>query len=112
MNGPPYVTHDEFETLRREIETRLHVFTGEVDGEKAVTRHILEQSRRNGEDLGSIKSRLDRAEARIDRMAGDIVVIRADVGHHGRKLDVMAQDLRLIRTMLEQLRDRDEPDGK
>ena len=34
----------------------------EVDGEKLVTRHILEQTRRNGDDLAAIKTRLDRVE--------------------------------------------------
>ena len=27
-----------------------------------VTRHILEQTRRNGDDLAAVKSRLDRVE--------------------------------------------------
>ncbi len=31
----------------------------EVEGEKLVTRHILEQTRRNGDDLATIKKQLD-----------------------------------------------------
>jgi hypothetical protein len=38
----------------------------EVEGEKMVTRHILEQTRRNGDDLATIKTRLDRVETRLD----------------------------------------------
>jgi predicted nucleic acid-binding Zn-ribbon protein len=49
------VTREEFQTLEREVE-----------GEKMVTRHILEQTRRNGDDLAAIKTRLDRVEAKLD----------------------------------------------
>jgi predicted nuclease with TOPRIM domain len=49
------VTREEFVALERE-----------VDGEKIVTRHILEQTRRNGDDLAAVKSRLDRVEQRLD----------------------------------------------
>jgi DNA-binding FrmR family transcriptional regulator len=33
---------------------------------KAVTRHILEQTRRNSDDLAAIKTRLDRVEGKVD----------------------------------------------
>ncbi len=82
-----YVTREEFEALRREL-------TGEVEGEKAVTRHILEQTQRNGDDLGTVKSRLDH-------LAGDMAIIKADLGRHGRRLDVLAQDMRMIRAAIE-----------
>ena len=47
-----------------ELEAR--VLQREVEGEKMVTRHILEQTRRNGDDLATVKSRLDRVENRLD----------------------------------------------
>jgi uncharacterized protein YoxC len=49
------VTREEFTALEREVE-----------GEKMVTRHILEQTRRNGDDLAGVKSRLDRVEQKLD----------------------------------------------
>jgi hypothetical protein len=49
------VTRAEFTALEREVE-----------GEKLVTRHILEQARRNGDDLAAVKSRLDRVEQKLD----------------------------------------------
>ena len=55
---PEYVTREEF-------EARVGVLEQEVDGEKLVTRHILEQTRRNGDDLAAIKTRLDRVETEI-----------------------------------------------
>jgi predicted nucleic acid-binding Zn-ribbon protein len=49
------VTREEFQTLEREVE-----------GEKMVTHHILEQTRRNGDDLAAIKTRLERVEEKLD----------------------------------------------
>jgi uncharacterized protein YoxC len=49
------VTREEFTALEREVE-----------GEKLITRHILEQTRRNGDDLAAVKSRLDRVEQKVD----------------------------------------------
>src|SRR5215510_12976051 len=45
------VTRDEFDHLK----ARVNTVEREVEGEKMVTRHIFEQTRRNGDDLASIK---------------------------------------------------------
>ena len=58
---PTYVTREEF-------EARASVLEREVEGEKLVTRHILEQTRRNGDDLAAIKTRLDRVEEKVDSL--------------------------------------------
>jgi uncharacterized protein YoxC len=51
---------------RGEFEARVGVLVREVDGEKLVTRHILEQTRRNSDDLAAIKTRLERVEDKVD----------------------------------------------
>jgi hypothetical protein len=98
---PDYVTREEF-------ETRMRVLIGEVDGDKAVTRHILEQTHRNGDDLaaarselGTIRSDLATVKSRFDHLAGDMVVIKAEIGRHTRMFDVLAQDMRMIRAAIE-----------
>ena len=58
---PGEVTREEFQALEREVE-----------GEKMVTRHILEQTRRNGDDLAAVKTRLDRVEGKVDDLAQDV----------------------------------------
>ncbi len=62
------------EVTREEFEARVGVLEREVEGEKMVTRHILEQTRRNGDDLAAIKTRLGRVEGSLDgiedRMSG------------------------------------------
>ncbi len=69
------VTKEEFQTLEREVE-----------GEKLVTRHILEQTRRNADDLAAVKTRLDRVERKVDGVA-------QDVGGVKRTLDTLIRDL-------------------
>lgn len=74
------------EVTREEFESRVGVVEREVEGEKMVTRHILEQSRRNSDDLAAIKTRLDRVEGKIDGV--DRKVDRLD-----RKVDDLAKNL-------------------
>jgi uncharacterized protein YoxC len=52
---PADVTREEFSALQQEVE-----------GEKLVTRHILEQTRRNGDDISAVKTRLNRVEEKVD----------------------------------------------
>jgi hypothetical protein len=62
---PPDVTREEF-------EGRVAVLEHEVEGEKLVTRHVLEQTRRNSDDLAAIKTRLGRVESRLDGVEGGL----------------------------------------
>ncbi len=70
---------------REEFDARVGVLEREVDGEIIVTRHILEQTRRNGEDLAAVKTQLDRVETRlggvetkVDTLTRDLPKIVAD----------------------------------
>jgi tetrahydromethanopterin S-methyltransferase subunit G len=54
------------DVTREEFEARVGVLEHEVEGEKLVTRHILEQTRRNSDDLAAIKTRLDRVERKVE----------------------------------------------
>ena len=69
------VTREEFDALEQEVE-----------GEKMVTRHILEQTRRNGDDIAAVKARLGRVEEKVDGL--DLKVDGID-----RKLNGLVQSL-------------------
>jgi hypothetical protein len=56
------VTTEQFERL----QARVDVLESEVEGEKLVTRHILQETRRNSDDLAAIKTRLERVEGKVD----------------------------------------------
>jgi hypothetical protein len=69
-------------------------FAAEVAGEKTVTRHILEQTRRNSDDLAALKTRVGRVEEKVDSL--------------DRKVDGLVRKLPRIvgDTMREVLRER------
>jgi hypothetical protein len=89
------VTRIEFEQL----EACVTVVEREVEGEKLVTRHILEQTRRNSDDLAAIKTRLDRMERKSDEKLDGLE----------RKFNSLTKNLPAIvaDTMREVLRERD-----
>ena len=71
---------------REEFETRVGVVEREVEGEKMVTRHTLEQSRRNSDDLAAIKTRLDRVEGKVDALQTTVSGLQTTV--HGLVRDL------------------------
>jgi len=66
--------------------------SAEVEGEKLVTRHILEQTRRNADDLAAVKTRLDRVERKVDGVAQDIGGLRRTVERLVRDLPKIIGD--------------------
>jgi hypothetical protein len=76
---------------REEFEARVGVLEREVEGEKLVTRHILEQTRRNSDDLAAIKSRLNRIEEKFDGVDLKGMVHKVDIVD--RKVDDLAKNL-------------------
>jgi uncharacterized protein YoxC len=72
---------------REEFESRVGVLEREVEGEKMVTRHILEQTRRNGDDLAAVKTKLDGVEAKVDSAEASL---GARVDTLGARIDALA----------------------
>jgi len=75
---------------REEFDRRMRVLEGEVEGEKLVTRHILEQTQRNGDDLAALKTR-------VDHLANDVTLVRGAVTTHTALLNVLVQDVGQLR---------------
>ena len=67
------------EVTRAEFEARVGVLEREVEGEKMVTRYILEQTRRNGDDLAILKTRMDRVEQKVDSLSGELTGLRNEM---------------------------------
>lgn len=95
---PEYATNERVDLL----QTRVDVLEREVEGEKVVTRYILEQTRRNGDDLAALRTRMDRVEQKVDGL--DRKIDRLD-----RKVDGLAKDLPTIvgEAVREAFRERD-----
>jgi len=88
---PAYVTRDDF-------EARVSVLEREVEGEKLVTRHILEQTRRNGDDLASIRKQLDgvdlkRLVQKVDGLESKVDGLERKVGGVDAKLTALTHTL-------------------
>ena len=81
------------EVTREEFESRVGVVEREVEGEKLVTRYILEQTRRNSDDLAAIKTRLDRVESKIDGVDRKVDGVDRKVDRLDRKVDDLAKNL-------------------
>jgi tetrahydromethanopterin S-methyltransferase subunit G len=92
------VTRDEFDHFK----TRVDIVEREVEGEKIVTRHILEQTRRNGDDLAAVKSRLDRHDQRFDVVEREIRGLRNEIRGLRDELPTIVGDV-----VREALRERD-----
>jgi uncharacterized protein YoxC len=88
---------------REEFEARMSVLEHEVEGEKLVTRHILEQTRRNGDDLAAIKTRLDRVEEKVDGLDRKVDLLDRTVKDLAKSLPVIVAE-----TMREVQRERDD----
>jgi uncharacterized protein YoxC len=94
---PSEVTRSEFDHL----VTRVSVVEREVEGEKMVTRHVLEQSRRNGDDLAALKTRLGRVEQKVDGLTVEMADLKNEMADLKKSLpkmvgDVMKKDLPVI----------------
>ncbi|MFZ1923727.1 MAG: hypothetical protein WAU57_19075 [Xanthobacteraceae bacterium] len=82
------------DVTREEFESRFGVVEREVEGEKMVTRHILEQTRRNGDDLAAIKTRLERVEEKLDGVDLKSLVRKVDgLDQKFDRLDKKVEDL-------------------
>ena len=98
MPGP--VTREEFDEL-----------ADEVGGEKVVTRHILEQTRRNGDDLAVLKTRGSRIEEKldgVDRRVGGLETrvggLEAKVDRVEHKVDTLSRDMpRIVADMMREV---------
>ena len=76
------VTRGEFEVLQHEVE-----------GEKLVTRHILEQTRLHSDDLAAIKTRLDRVEQKVDGLERKVDGVDLKVSRLARDLPTTVADV-------------------
>jgi uncharacterized protein YoxC len=84
------------DVTREEFEARVGVVEHEVEGEKLVTRHVLEQTRRNSDDLAAIKTRLDRVERKVDGVDAKVDGVAAKVDRLEGSLGGLAHNLPTI----------------
>ena len=84
------------------LERRVTALEQEVEGEKLVARHILEQTRRNSDDLAAIRARLNTHDQRFDKLQTEVQGLRSDLTSFREALPTIVAE-----TMREVLRERD-----
>ena len=83
---PRYITKEEF-------EARVGVLEHEVEGEKLVTRYILEQTRHNGEDLAAMRVDLKGLAEKVGSLGARIGSLESKVGTMDAKLTGLIHSL-------------------
>jgi len=93
------------------LEHRVQYVQSEIEGEKLVTRRVLEQSVRNGDQLGALRSEVATARVDIqaltsgmDHLVGDVVQNTAALHNHGTLLKMLQQDVAALRSDATELR--------
>jgi tetrahydromethanopterin S-methyltransferase subunit G len=89
---PSDVTRDEF----KQVLTRLDVVEREVEGEKLVTRHILAQTRRNGDDLAELRGEMKGMRGEMNGLRGELKDLSGRVDRVESKVDGLARSLPTI----------------
>ncbi len=91
-----------------ELERRVRTVEEEVEGEKAVTRHVLQQNRLNANDLASLRTELRNGfevlGTQVGQLTDDMVLVKAALGIHGRRLNALTQDVSELRNETTALR--------
>jgi chromosome segregation ATPase len=80
-----------------ELDSRTRYLEGEVEGEKAVTRHVLTQASLNADDLGTLKTQ-------VRHLTEQMVLVNAALSTHGNRLNVLTQDVTMLRQEVTVLR--------
>ena len=88
----PYATQEAFSHL----ESRVSTAEQEIEGEKLVSRYILNQSRQNGDELAVVKTRLDRVEQKVDRIEAELMSLRGDFSSLKNNISSLKQSLPTI----------------
>jgi chromosome segregation ATPase len=85
------------ESIIDRLESRVRELAEDADGEKRVTRYVLQQARLNGDDLAAMKTHLAH-------LNDEMVVANAALHSHGVRLNSLTQDVAVLRNETTALR--------
>jgi chromosome segregation ATPase len=96
-----------------ELENRIRFIESEVEGEKAVTRHVLRQASLNADDLGALKTGVRHLEeqmvltnAALNTQAGRITLLAQDVTMIRQDVTVLRRDMEAVNARLDRQESR------
>lgn len=92
----PEVTREEL----KQVQDRVEFVAQEVEGEKLLSRYILQQARQNGDDLAALKTRVGRVEEKVDRLEIEMRELRSDVNGLRSDLNGLRDEFRFSQSQL------------
>jgi hypothetical protein len=94
------------ESAYTELEKRVRTVVEELNGQRHVSLFQVEHATRNSEVLHAVRNEAGAATLRLDQFAGDMAAVKAALAMHGRALDVLMQDVRLLRSGQDEIKTR------
>src|SRR5882672_6612211 len=79
------------------LEDRIRAAESEVEGEKHVTRHVLDQVRRVTAEIAAVRVELTTLALRFNNLEGTVAPAMSALTAHGVHLNLLLQDVALIR---------------
>ena len=86
------------------LEPRMTTAESEIEGEKNVSRYAADQARRGTEaflalrsEVAALRADIAGTTARVDSLGEDMSIVKAALVRHGRALDILMQDVGLLR---------------
>jgi hypothetical protein len=86
-----------------DFESRLRFIESEVEGEKALTRHLFKNASGNGDQIAAIRVEITTLQLQAERAAGNVELIKTMQVTQGTMLNILTQDVREIRTEMGQI---------
>jgi chromosome segregation ATPase len=87
----------------KDFESRLRSIESEVEGEKALTRHIFKKASGNDGEIAAIRVEITTLRLQAERAAGNVELVKTMQVSQGTMLNILAQDVREIRTEIGQM---------
>jgi tetrahydromethanopterin S-methyltransferase subunit G len=87
-------TLDDLSNMARYLES-------EIEGEKVLTRHIFDSTRRHAEELSALRVEISALRLVNERIGGDVALVKTAQMSQGQMLNILVQDVREIRTRLD-----------
>jgi ribosomal protein L29 len=80
-----------------ELNSRTRYLESEIEGEKTITRHIFDSTRRHAEEISAVR-------LAQERMAGDVALVKTAQISQGQMLNILVQDVGALRNEMAALR--------
>ena len=86
------------------LERRMTTAESQIEGEKNVSRYAADQARRGTEaflalrsEVAALRADIAGTTARVDSLGEDMSIVKAALVRHRRALDILMQDVGLLR---------------